>query len=87
MGAPPIGLQYGKLPVTGKAWIPRVKQGMFVRDSPNGWRQPRKKLNLNTPSVHEGAAAVAAKRVQEAQKKQQKDQHQQRLYGWVLANP
>lgn len=87
MGAPPVGLQYGKLPVTGKAWIPRVKNNMFVRDSPSGWRQPRKKLNLNTPSVHDGAAAVAAKRVADQQKNKRQEQEQRRKLGWGVSAP
>ena len=44
LGAPARGLQYGNQPRTGKAWIPRPRNGHWVRDSPKDWRQPRKRL-------------------------------------------
>ena len=47
LGAPPRGLQYGKVPHTGTFWIPRVQNGRWVRGSPKAWREPRRRLNLH----------------------------------------
>ena len=81
LGAPARGLQYGRLPTTGRAWIPRVKHNVWVRDSPKEWRQPRRRLNLGTPRL-DGAAAAAARNSRNA-----REQRQQRLYGWGVTVP
>ena len=81
LGAPARGLQYGRLPTTGRAWIPRVKHNVWVRDSPKEWRQPRRRLNLSTPR-QDGAAAAAKRDSQTA-----RAQRQQKLYGWGVTVP
>lgn len=60
LGAPSRGLQYGNEPKTGKAWIPRVRGGRWARDSPQQWRQPRKRLTAALNSAEAVAAPAAA---------------------------
>ena len=85
LGAPPRGLQYGKNPNrTGRAWIPRIRNNVFVRGSPDGWRQPRKRL---ANSFNNGEQPQQQPRQRKKPTQSAEALRQQKLYGWGVTAP
>ena len=86
MGALPVGWQYGAKATEGKAWIPRVRHGMWKRDSPAEWRKPRRRLNMNNADGAQNPALAAKIAAARAGRDPEKER-QQRLYGWGVTAP